>query len=455
MKVLVINCGSSSLKYQLIDMTTEESLAQGLVERIGIEGSVLTQKVEGRDKYIVKQPMADHKDAIKLVLEALVDEKNGVISSMDEISAVGHRVVHGGEKYNKSVIIDAEVKSYIEECFKLATKAFENGDEPKRACFALGHLYLKGIGTDVNPLKALEFLSVPLSICDDNQGIASLFYDEAKDMIDMPTFVNWLKSTCNRFPYSQYRLGEMYKNGEYFVADELLAEEYYSKSASGGCVDGIMSLAILLKDSGIQSKELRAEKLFKDIIASKYTYEHRRAKRCLATLYQHTNKLTEALNICDEILAEDPRDTVVYNIKGSVYLEKKDYRQARQWFEKSYSISNDQKCKDLIDSIDEVIRTGADKQTSSGGGCYVATAIYGSYDCPQVWTLRRFRDNTLDSTWYGKLFIWLYYSISPTIVKYFGNTKLFKAILKNKLDKFVRKLNEEGVENTPYIDKIF
>ena len=120
MKVLVINCGSSSLKYQLIDMTTEESLAQGLVERIGIEGSVLTQKVEGRDKYIVKQPMADHKDAIKLVLEALVDEKNGVISSMDEISAVGHRVVHGGEKYNKSVIIDAEVKSYIEECFKLA-----------------------------------------------------------------------------------------------------------------------------------------------------------------------------------------------------------------------------------------------------------------------------------------------------------------------------------------------
>ena len=96
MKVLVINCGSSSLKYQLIDMSTEESLAQGLVERIGIEGSVLTQKV------------------------ALVDSENGVISSMDEISAVGHRVVHGGEKYNASVVIDSEVKAYIEECFKLA-----------------------------------------------------------------------------------------------------------------------------------------------------------------------------------------------------------------------------------------------------------------------------------------------------------------------------------------------
>ena len=120
MKVLVINCGSSSLKYQLIDMATVESLAQGLVERIGIEGSVLTQKVEGKDKYIVKEQMKDHKDAIRLVLAALVDENNGVIKSMDEISAVGHRVVHGGEKYKESVVINDEVKANIEECFKLA-----------------------------------------------------------------------------------------------------------------------------------------------------------------------------------------------------------------------------------------------------------------------------------------------------------------------------------------------
>ena len=99
MKVLVINCGSSSLKYQLIDMSNEESLAQGLVERIGIDGSILTQKVEGKDKYVVETPLKDHQDAIELVLKSLVDEKHGVIKSMDEISAVGHRVVHGGEKY--------------------------------------------------------------------------------------------------------------------------------------------------------------------------------------------------------------------------------------------------------------------------------------------------------------------------------------------------------------------
>ena len=120
MKVLVINCGSSSLKYQLIDMANEESLAQGLVERIGIEGSVLTQKVEGKDKYIIETPMKDHKEAITIVLKALVDAEHGVITSMDEISAVGHRVVHGGEKHAKSVIIDKEVEESIKECYKLA-----------------------------------------------------------------------------------------------------------------------------------------------------------------------------------------------------------------------------------------------------------------------------------------------------------------------------------------------
>jgi acetate kinase len=120
MKVLVINCGSSSLKYQLIDMSNEGILAKGLVERIGIEGSILTQKVEGRQNFVIQQPMKDHKDAIKLVLDALIDAANGVIGSMDEISAVGHRVVHGGEKYSSSVIINDEVMAALDECVKLA-----------------------------------------------------------------------------------------------------------------------------------------------------------------------------------------------------------------------------------------------------------------------------------------------------------------------------------------------
>ena len=89
----------------------------------------------------------------------------------------------------------------------------------------------------------------------------------------------------------------------------------------------------------------------------------------------------------------------------------------------------------------------------STGGCYVATAVYGSYDCPQVWTLRRFRDYTLAETWYGRAFIKAYYAVSPTLVKWFGHTKWFKRMWKGKLDSMVAKLNAEGVEDTPYQDK--
>lgn len=120
MKILVINCGSSSLKYQLIDMTDEEVLAKGLVERIGIEGSKLTQKVENREKYVIEQAMSSHKEAIQIVINALIDSENGVISNMSEIAAVGHRVVHGGEEYAESVIIDDEVMKSLKECVKLA-----------------------------------------------------------------------------------------------------------------------------------------------------------------------------------------------------------------------------------------------------------------------------------------------------------------------------------------------
>lgn len=120
MKVLVVNCGSSSVKYQLINMEDESVLAKGLVERIGINGSILTQKVEGREKYVIETPMENHKVAIKLVLDALVDKDHGVIKDMSEISAVGHRVVHGGEKYSSSVLINDEVLENIKDCVKLA-----------------------------------------------------------------------------------------------------------------------------------------------------------------------------------------------------------------------------------------------------------------------------------------------------------------------------------------------
>ena len=120
MKVLVINCGSSSLKYQVLDMTNESLLAKGLVERIGMDGSVITHEKIGMDKVKTEVPMNDHKDAIKQVLDAIQSPEYGVIASMDEIGAVGHRVVHAGEKFADSVIIDDAVIAALEECVELA-----------------------------------------------------------------------------------------------------------------------------------------------------------------------------------------------------------------------------------------------------------------------------------------------------------------------------------------------
>ena len=121
MKILVLNCGSSSLKYQLIDMSNEEVLCVGLVERIGIEGSVLKQEKDGVEgKLIVEQPMKNHQDAIKLVLDAVVDPQYGGVKDIKEVEAVGHRVVHGGEKFAGSGLITDEVKAALEECIELA-----------------------------------------------------------------------------------------------------------------------------------------------------------------------------------------------------------------------------------------------------------------------------------------------------------------------------------------------
>lgn len=118
MKILVLNCGSSSLKYQVIDMDNEEVLAKGLVERIGFTGSVLTHKANDK-KLVIEEDMPKHTDAIKHVMKALVDPEYGVLKDTSEIAAVGHRVLHGGKVYSQSIVVDEEVKKVIRECFDL------------------------------------------------------------------------------------------------------------------------------------------------------------------------------------------------------------------------------------------------------------------------------------------------------------------------------------------------
>lgn len=119
MKILVINCGSSSLKYQLMNMEDESTMAKGNYERIGMEGSFLTHKVNG-EKYKIEKNVKDHDEAIKIVMEQLTHNEHGVIKDLDEISAIGHRIVHGGERFTKSVIVDEDVIKGIEDAITFA-----------------------------------------------------------------------------------------------------------------------------------------------------------------------------------------------------------------------------------------------------------------------------------------------------------------------------------------------
>jgi acetate kinase len=120
MKILVLNCGSSSIKYKLFDMDTHAVMVQGGVEKIGLPDAFLQIKLANGEKVKIEQPMPEHTVGIQLILNSLVDEKIGCIASLDEIQAVGHRVVHGGEKFNQSVVITPEVKEMIVKCVELA-----------------------------------------------------------------------------------------------------------------------------------------------------------------------------------------------------------------------------------------------------------------------------------------------------------------------------------------------
>ena len=112
-----------------------------------------------------------------------------------------------------------------------------------------------------------------------------------------------------------------------------------------------------------------------------------------------------------------------------------------------------QKYDSSYETLEVYIPAPVNNTTPSSGGCYVATAVYGSYDCPEVWTLRRYRDNTLAESIFGRAFIHTYYAISPTLVEWFGKTQWFKNLFKERLDKMVKSLNEKGFEDTPYEDK--
>lgn len=392
-------------------------------------------------------------DAIMLLVEYYENEEkdlNKVVSLLQRAAELGSSdaMLKLFPYYEDGNIVEADHNM----CYKLASTAFENGSLNDRAGFALGRCYLDGIGTAVDPLKAIEYLSISLSEHDAYE-VAGLYYDKAKNMLDKQTYISWLTKKSEEIPYCKYRIGKMYEEGDVFPENKMTAVSFYLQAAEKGCVDGKMSAAILLSNIGNQNDKAIAEKIFIEIINSKYSYEHKRAKNCLGLLYKESGRNNEAIRVFEDVY-RTYNDGQACAMIGNIYGEYQNLIEAKRWYELAYNITGDERIKEIILLADNAIRSSTEISKKSSG-CYIATAIYGSYDCPQVWTLRRYRDNTLDSTWCGRIFIKLYYLISPTIVKCFGKASFFRKIFKSRLDKLVERLNNEGVENTPYCDKNF
>ena len=206
----------------------------------------------------------------------------------------------------------------------------------------------------------------------------------------------------------------------------------------------------------------------------------------LGRCYRSLGMQDKAISTYQRALEINPQMGTAYTNLGTIHLLNQRYREAAVQYEKglplisqseadywvayaNYAIAvaklgNPSRARNMIDEAERHGYANADgcrklaglnQQGSNGGkqGCYVATALYGSYDCPEVWTLRRFRDNTLAETWHGRLFIRAYYAISPALVKGFGNAGWFRKMWKGKLDRMVAKLQADGVASTPYEDK--
>lgn len=275
------------------------------------------------------------------------------------------------------------------------------------------------------------------------------------------------KAAMQNQAFAQKNLGICYRHGQGVVQNKQKAAEWFRKAADQGNVQAQINLADMYVDGeGVVVDYAKAEQLYKQVMASKAEEFYDNALFNLALMYAtKMNNNYKAFPLWQES-AQRGNEMAQYNL-GLCYHNgwgtTKDDDQALYWWRKSAAQGHTDAQHNINVLLQErSARTSYNSSasqnnssSSSSGGCYVATAVYGSYDCPEVWTLRRFRDYELAETWYGRTFIRLYYAISPTIVKWFGDTSWFNRFWKRKLDQMVDKLQKKGIESTPYEDKTF
>lgn len=337
-----------------------------------------------------------------------------------------------------------------------------------KAATDLANLYLEGSDdVPVNKARAIELLNdAANSGFAEAQNSLGVCYMAGNGVPENPTeAVKWFeKAAAQDEEFGMKNLAICLRNGNGTVTNKAKAAEWFEKAAAKGNIQSKSNLADMYADGeGVLVNYQRAETLYKEIISSGNETFYDDALFSLALLYAtKTNDHYKAFPLWQEA-AQRGSDTAQYNL-GLCYHNgwgtTKDDDQALYWWRKAAAQGH----HDAQHNIDVLMNernsygnsnyqsSSQNSQPAKSGGCYVATAVYGSYDCPQVWTLRRFRDYKLAATWYGRLFIRAYYAVSPTVVKLFGKTEWFNHFWKARLDKMVATLQEQGYEDIPYND---
>ena len=337
-----------------------------------------------------------------------------------------------------------------------------------KAATDLANLYLEGSDdVPVNKARAIELLNDAANAgFAEAQNSLGICYMTGNGVPENPAeAVKWFeKAAVQDEEFGMKNLAVCLRNGNGVVTDKAKAAEWFERAAAKGNIQSKSCLADMYTEGeGVLVNYQKAEALYKDIIASKDDTYYDGAIFGLAFLYSaKTNDHYRAFPLWQEA-AQRGSDTAQYNL-GLCYHNgwgtTKDDDQALYWWRKAAAQGH----HDAQHNIDVLMNernsygnsnyqsSSQNSQPAKSGGCYVATAVYGSYDCPQVWTLRRFRDYKLATTWYGRLFIRAYYAVSPTVVKLFGKTEWFNHFWKARLDKMVATLQEQGYEDIPYND---
>ena len=363
-----------------------------------------------------------------------------------------------GEKYATGDGVPQNYNKAI-EYYQIAADKGDSG-----AIYSLAYCHLFGLNDSESHRKGIELMkqAAEMGVATANEHMGWIYFRNQFAPVDYDKSFMYMKKAADLGDaIAQSHVAQAYENGFWGAPEQdfTMSKHYYNLALAQGN-DHAHWAVVENYLGGYNGYPLDIEKAVDHFRKGAENGSHR-AQLSLALCYYNGNGVPKNMTECGKWLkAASERGNAEAQWRLGYFLVEgigmpKDIVTGKMWLQQSAE-QGDKQAIELLQEVNKVLTqqsTNHSANTTSSGGCYVATAVYGSYDCPQVWTLRRFRDDVLASSFAGRLFIRTYYAISPTLVKWFGHCNWFRNLWKPTLDRMVKKLNDNGTEDTPYCDR--